>query len=392
MLHKNSLLGNRHGIHNWEVVDAAAREALAVTSADHGKIAWQQDNNTMWFLANATGPVWVWLQEAVPLPSAPIEIATADHDILASQANRYLRFTSAAVKTGTFVDTEAYEAGMEFTIANRGATEDLTLSGTGITLNPPTNDSLILAPANTVKVKFLSALIADVYGDTAELPPAGDEYFADVSLLLHGDGADASTVFTDSSSHNQAMTRTGDTQISTAQSQFGGSSIRFDGSGDMLAVPAANHLLFTWGADPFTIETFIRFAALGDQHLVDQRHGGDSFNRLGLYITTSNITVMINGSTNITGSTTLAIDTWYHLAICRDGANMWIFLDGVQDGIKTNVTTTFTCNTSDPFVIGRAGFSLTGTLNAWIDEFRVTKGVARYTAPFTPPDAPFPDS
>ena len=52
----------------------------------------------------------------------------------------------------------------------------------------------------------------------------GDPYFANVSLLLHCDGSDASTTFTDSSSNGHTVTASNDAQIDTAQSKFGGAS------------------------------------------------------------------------------------------------------------------------------------------------------------------------
>lgn len=59
MLHKNILVGDNHVIHNWAVADLAARNALVVTAADKGKVAWQQDTNVFYFLSNDVGPVWL---------------------------------------------------------------------------------------------------------------------------------------------------------------------------------------------------------------------------------------------------------------------------------------------------------------------------------------------
>jgi hypothetical protein len=71
--------------------------------------------------------------------------------------------------------------------------------------------------------------------------PAGptDPYFSNVSLLLHGDGANGSTTIVDSSPSPKTVTAVGNAQISTAQSKFGGSSLAFDGSGDYLTVQVA---------------------------------------------------------------------------------------------------------------------------------------------------------
>ncbi len=59
MLHKNILVGDVHVIHNWVVADEAARLVLVLLPEDQGKLCWQLDTNIFWFLANATGPVWL---------------------------------------------------------------------------------------------------------------------------------------------------------------------------------------------------------------------------------------------------------------------------------------------------------------------------------------------
>jgi hypothetical protein len=57
-LHKDLALANLHSIHTWAVADAAGLAALTPTADDVGKVAWQQDDNSLWFLADETGPVW----------------------------------------------------------------------------------------------------------------------------------------------------------------------------------------------------------------------------------------------------------------------------------------------------------------------------------------------
>jgi hypothetical protein len=74
------------------------------------------------------------------------------------------------------------------------------------------------------------------------------------------DGADNSTTFTDSSPTAHTVTRSGDAKISTTQSQFGGASAYFDGTGDYLTV--ANSEAFNFGSGDFTIDCWIRPAAV----------------------------------------------------------------------------------------------------------------------------------
>ena len=78
-----------------------------------------------------------------------------------------------------------------------------------------------------------------------------DPHYANVSLLLHGDGADNGTVFTDNSHSPKTVTAYGNAKTSTAQSKFGGSSIFFDGNGDYLVSPSNS--AFQFGTGDFTI-------------------------------------------------------------------------------------------------------------------------------------------
>ena len=80
--------------------------------------------------------------------------------------------------------------------------------------------------------------------------------FSDVSLLLHGNGQNGGTVFTDSSLNNFTLTRAGNTITSTAQFKYGTASILFDGSGDYLSL-GYNSAIDLIGSS-FTIECWVR--------------------------------------------------------------------------------------------------------------------------------------
>jgi Concanavalin A-like lectin/glucanases superfamily len=87
---------------------------------------------------------------------------------------------------------------------------------------------------------------------------------------------------------------------------------------------------------------------------------------------------------------TLAINTWYHVAVCRAGTQHYIAVNG------TVSTVSITNRTADTSAANqRVGQSATGGAEGyfagWLDEVRVTQGRALYTANFTPPTAAFPD-
>ena len=50
--------GEIHAPHHWRVPDAVTREALAVTAAELGMYAWQQDDDSQWLLTAASPPTW----------------------------------------------------------------------------------------------------------------------------------------------------------------------------------------------------------------------------------------------------------------------------------------------------------------------------------------------
>lgn len=223
-----------------------------------------------------------------------------------------------------------------------------------------------------------------------------DPYYSNVSLLLHCDGPNGSTTFTDSSSSTKTATRYGGAIISTAQSKFGGASLFCDGAGDQITFANTSSLQF--GSGDFTLEFWIR------TNKASQPNGFPRVFAKGLYQAAGawNLTYIKSSGELVfdfytSGATALGIscgtitdDTWSHVAICRSGTEVKTFLDGVTQASGTNSTN---LNATDVLsVCGTSNISGSGTTYAYIDDVRITKGVARYSANFTPPSDPFPNS
>jgi hypothetical protein len=181
----------------------------------------------------------------------------------------------------------------------------------------------------------------------------------------------------------------GNAQISTAQSKFGGSSILFDGTGDWLLSP--NNVNLQLGTGNFTVEFWV-YLASGDtgsnRGLVAK--GGASTGWLVSLNTTEKVVFTYTTST-ITSSGAISTNAWNHIAVVREGTGSnqtKIYINGTNDGTGT-VSTDF--NQTEVLYVG-ANRVAGDPMKGYIDDLRITKGVARYTTTFTPPAAAFPTS
>ena len=213
-------------------------------------------------------------------------------------------------------------------------------------------------------------------------PVLADPYYHNVSLLLHGDGTNGSTTIVDSSPSPKAITAYGNAQISTAQSKFGGASIAFDGTGDYLTSDAS---IFNVGAGDFTIEWWQKLAATGVNYAIARFN-----NNGGIKTGASSIQLYTNvvPSINCAASTSFTTD-WEHIAVVRSSGVVSIYHNGSFLNLSPNNNPSANL-TVDRFEIGTS-FASYPQINGFIDDFRVTLGVARYTSNFTPPTAPFPE-
>jgi len=209
--------------------------------------------------------------------------------------------------------------------------------------------------------------------------------------LLHFNGADASTTFSDESS--KSWTRYGNAQIDTAESKFGGTSGKFDGTGDGIDTPDNSD--FDFGSGDFTIDMWVNFASGGGGgYLFAKTAAGavqDSYEAL---VTGSKIYFYYStdGSILNAGAISNTINPfggpWYHFAFVRYGSNWTWYIDGQQSGSNPAAATLFA--STSRFSVGFTNRSIAYTpWNGWIDEVRVSKGIARYTGNFTPPTYPY---
>jgi len=183
----------------------------------------------------------------------------------------------------------------------------------------------------------------------------------------------------------------GDAKVSTAQKKYGTSSLYFDGTGDGLQLPITPQVYL---GTTYTIEAWI-YSAGGLYYqaifeLCENNTGGFAgldLIKVGTTIGASVRTTTLGTPVAITGGT-LVTNTWQHVALSVNAGSAKLFLDGIQIGS----TTTF-----PEFPIAKTLFAAVGRFangytaadtnswNGYIDDLRITKGYARYTANFTPP-------
>jgi len=281
------------------------------------------------------------------------------------------------------------------------AIEDLPCGNhnVAVTLESVPPQSVILTGVNFTIFLFLSAGVAT--GDVA--PPqftatvqitlsAGlafssslNPQFSNVSLLLPMDGADGSTDFPDFSIFNHTVTPNSLTVVSTAQSKFGGASMFVDGIG-YLIVPGSEAFIFP---GDFSVQAWVRPSVLTG-------FATRTMTVIGSFI--DNITINIDAISRFQSSVSVndvpiggrldaffTAGQWSYISLTRKINTVEIAIDGVVRG--TGIVTG-TVNPSGDAVRVGTGIS-SGQFIGYIDDFRITKGVALTHAV---PTAPFPDS
>tara|TARA_R110000868_G_scaffold40503_1_gene139735 strand:- start:899 stop:1624 length:726 start_codon:yes stop_codon:yes gene_type:complete len=219
-----------------------------------------------------------------------------------------------------------------------------------------------------------------------------DASYSSVSLLLHGDGPDGSTVIIDNSPTPKQATIVSGAQIRTAQSKFGGSSIYPAGFGSAVQFPAGT--AFQYGTGDFTIEAWVYILSFipSGSVIFSQSVSGTNYFVFGVGASGSIIFTgtASGGGTSILGPSNISLNTWAHIAACRESGIVRVFVNGIS-GTPTSNSTNFSDTTRLPTVGNYSHAFATVYTEGYIDELRITKGIARYQSTFTPPTAPFPD-
>lgn len=221
-----------------------------------------------------------------------------------------------------------------------------------------------------------------------------DPYFSSNVLLLHCDGTNGSTTFTDNSPIGNTVTAV-NTTVSTSRFKFGTGSGVFSGaSNSCLKLPAGATWNFSTG--DWTVEMFVYVTSYNAQtSRLFQTADGDL--AVSIYMTMDNVgNLVLSASSNgvfppnlFSGSaaTPIGLNAWTHVAYVRNGNQFTAYINGVGTLIATTASSLYYNAAAVPVIGGQT--TPQRSLNGNIDEVRITKGVARYTANFTPPAMAF---
>ena len=218
--------------------------------------------------------------------------------------------------------------------------------------------------------------------------PQYDPNLASVGLLVHGDGNSGATAFPDSSANNLTPTIYGSgTVVSTSVKEFGSGSIFFNGSGGV-NYPLVNGGPIDIGAGDFTVEFWMHAPTQGSGEgcILETNNAGSV---LSLVYSSTNQGLSMSGRTSAsTPNNAVPLNTWTAIAIVNHSGTVQLYVNGVASG-STSSWSPSTGFATCALVFGDAsGVSIPYT--GYLDEIRVTKGVARYTSNYTPAAAAFP--
>jgi len=242
--------------------------------------------------------------------------------------------------------------------------------------------------------------VSDTARYTSGFTPTTTAFTPDANtlLLIHGDGTNGSRAILDDpsnrSSDSMSLTLSGNTQISTSQSKFGGSSIYMDGTGDYITISdnATNNLDF--GTGDFTIEWFQYLTAL-DRFAIDFRAGSSALTKILIYSYPTDGAAddlyFYNTANRITALNCLSANTWQHIVVQRESGVTRLFVDGSQVGSDYADTNNYAHTEMRIWhnSIGAENYTPPG----YVDEFRISS-FARYSGTsLTVPTAAFePDA
>jgi hypothetical protein len=345
-----------------------------------GAASWSTTDGNQFALFIESGTLyWQWNNGGPPSISTTAPAAGQWHHVAVGYNGTTTRFWLNGVSVGT--STTSYLLPTTRNIIRAGISPYGTNPFTGYISN----------------LRFVKG--TDVYGvgnSTITVPTTPLTAITNTSLLLNYTNGG---IFDNAMMNN--LETVGNAQISTSVVKFGSGSISYPSTGSYLYTAWKPNLEI--GAGDFTIE-FWMYGTSGnplfcwsvDWHFgMTWNYGGANANRIGVWMSSNGSSWNIfnaDGGGNGISTGTVSPNTWTHVALVRNGSAWTLYLNGTSAWTGTSSATVVTRST-DIFRVG-GPWPAGGPVDyvGYLDDFRFTRGYARYTANFTPPTAAFPNN
>jgi len=214
---------------------------------------------------------------------------------------------------------------------------------------------------------------------------AGDDHFGKVTALFNFDGSDGDTTGSglDASNKNLTVSYSSGDELSATQKKFGATSLYV---ADNVTLSSSDG--FNMGTGDFTIEAWYYFTSFSNSFGHYDQWAGSSTGagNVQMWNSTSaqgKIKWYYNGSSNFTSSTTMSTGQWYHVAYVRESGTLKMYFNGTVDSNTQSYSSQF--GKTGTVYLGDQHAGGGGAPQYYIDDLRVTKGLARYTSNFTAP-------
>ena len=241
------------------------------------------------------------------------------------------------------------------------------------------NDNNIPWTGNFTDVRVVKG--SSVY--TSNFTPPTSALSTITNTILHLPMADGGIIDKAQTTNNLKIY--GNAKSSTTQTKYLTSSIYLDGTGDYIDIAPAFSQFFDFGTLPFTIEFWMHLTNISGEKIILESRAGHSDAGFLIMLNSGVMKNLTSNAVRTTGGTTIAADTWYHVAVVRDSTSLRTYLNGTEESGSASYTSAVTA----PFSKFRLGARFDGanTAAGYFSDVRITKGLARYTSNFTAPTA-----
>ena len=359
-----------------DYLTAPANTAFALGTGDFTIEGW------LYFTTNQNfGPMFISSTTGVG-DALHIQISSANKVRITNETTELLLATNA-ISLSTWTHIAVVRSGSTLSIYQNGTLNGTTTNSTNFTQNGAVLGYEMVG-GNYYYTGYISNLRVvkgtAVYTTTFTPPTAPLTAVSGTQLLTC-----QSNRFIDNSTNNFTITVNGDTSIKSFNpfQRNPGSSLYFDGTGDYLRI--VNNQSLALGTGNFTIEFWANMTTNpSNQVILDQRPDGSHGAYPAILFESKYIRWYVSSATRIQSTSTLTLNTWYHVAICRASGTTTMYINGNVSGSTWADSTNYLTGSAG-LVIGASTWSGgSANMNGYIDDLRITRGNARYTANFTP--------